>query len=410
MNTQTPLINEERLQETIEDFADFGRTKNGGVTRLALSEEDINARAHFKALCEGSGMTVKWDDMGNMYARLDGLENNRPPLVIGSHLDSVEKGGKFDGTLGVVAGLEIVRTLRENDITPRIPIVVMNVTNEEGARFEPSMMSSGVLSGWFDKSEIMQSKDAQGTSFAEALRNSGYEGSEENRLKEAQCFLELHIEQGPVLENEHLSIGVVEAVMGMVCYQFEVTGISNHAGTTPMKYRKDALFATNNLITEMRQEMDKLDESLVYTVGRMNLTPNIHTVIPNKVIFTLEARHQDMEIIRQVEKIIQSLQNTQEKDGCHIKADKLWGRKTVRFDKDCINLIEESAEKMGYSYKRMVSGAGHDAQFMAANMPTSMIFVPSKNGISHSEEEFTSTEDLVKGVNVLLQATISLIK
>ncbi|CAM4269876.1 Zn-dependent hydrolase [Lacicoccus alkaliphilus] len=410
MNTQTLLINGQRLQETIEDFAGFGGTINGGVTRLALSEADINARAHFKSLCEETGMTVKCDDMGNMYARLDGLENNRPPLVIGSHLDSVEKGGKFDGALGVIAGLEIVRTLRENDIKPRMPIVVMNITNEEGARFEPSMMSSGVLSGWFDKHRMMQAKDAQGTLFKDALLDSGYEGSEGNRLKEAQCFLELHIEQGPILESEQLSIGVVEAVMGMVCYQLEVTGASNHAGTTPMKYRKDALFAANDLITEIRQEMDKLDDNLVYTMGRMNLTPNIHTVIPNKVVFTLEARHQDMETIRQVEKIIQNLKHTQEKNGCHVKADKLWGRKTVQFDEDCINLFEEAAEKMGYPYKRMVSGAGHDAQFMAANIPTAMIFVPSKNGISHSEEEFTRPEDLVKGVNVLLQAIISLVK
>lgn len=410
MNTQTLLINGQRLQQTIEDFAGFGGTTNGGVTRLALSEADINARAHFKSLCEEAGMTVKWDDMGNMYARLDGLENDRPPIVIGSHLDSVEKGGKFDGALGVIAGLEVVRTLTENDITPRIPIVVVNITNEEGARFEPSMMSSGVLSGWFDKSRMMQSRDAGGTSFKEALRDSGYDGPEEDRLKEAQCFLELHIEQGPVLENEQLSIGVVEAVMGMVCYQFEVTGSSNHAGTTPMKYRKDALFAANDLIMEIRRQMNELDPDLVYTIGRMDISPNIHTVIPNKVVFTLEARHQDMETLRQVEAVIDDLQNTEETDGCGVKAQRLWDRETVRFDEECINLFEESAEELGYSYKRMVSGAGHDAQFMAANMPAAMIFVPSKNGISHSEAEFTSTEDLVRGVNVLLQATISLIR
>lgn len=405
MDDQTLIVNGERLQKTIEDFAEFGGTENGGVTRLALSEADINARNHFINLCEEMGMSVTWDDMGNIYARLDGVENDSSPVVMGSHLDSVEKGGKFDGALGVIAGLEVVKTLTENGIQPRYPIVIVNITNEEGARFEPSLMASGVLSGWFEKSKMMKSEDVDGTAFGEALQMSGYEGPENNRLIEVKCFLELHIEQGPVLENEQLSIGVVEAVMGMVCYEFEVTGESNHAGTTPMKYRKDALFATNDLITEIRHEMDKLSDDLVYTMGRMNVSPNIHTVIPHKVVFTLEARHENMEVLRQVETIIQRFQSRKD-----VKAEKLWGRNTVWFDENLVELFEESAGALGYTHKRMVSGAGHDAQFMASIAPTAMIFVPSKDGVSHSEDEYTSWEDCIKGVNVLLQATLRLIR
>ncbi|WP_313431861.1 Zn-dependent hydrolase [Siminovitchia terrae] len=407
MKQQKVLINGNRLKDTLEKFADFGRTKNNGVTRLALSEEDRLVRDYFCSCCKELGMSIKVDDMGNIYATLEGKEN-KPPIVMGSHMDSVKKGGRFDGVLGVVAGLEVVRTLIENGIKPRNPIMVVNFTNEEGARFEPSLMASGVLSGKFDKTKMLQQTDVDGITFGDALQSIGYAGEQEMRLQEGTAFLELHIEQGPVLEREGLTIGVVECVLGMVCYDIEITGESDHAGTTPMDMRKDALFATNNFITEVRQKISALDNELVYTIGRVNVLPNISTVIPNKVVFSLEARHKNPDIIKKVEEIIQGLTRSDANEGCEIKTTKLWDRDTVWFDKNICNLVEQSTKSLGYSYKRMVSGAGHDAQFIASFIPTAMIFVPSANGKSHDEDELTSWEDCEKGVNVLLETVLAL--
>ncbi|KAB7705591.1 hydantoinase/carbamoylase family amidase [Bacillus aerolatus] len=405
MNKQKILINGERLKETLERFADFGRTENNGVTRLSLSEEDRLARDYFCSFCKELGMSVQVDDLGNIYAILKGKED-KPPIVIGSHMDTVKKGGRFDGILGVVAGLEIVRTLVENNITPQIPIMVVNFTNEEGARFEPSMMSSGILSGKFEKAVMMKKTDVDGITFEEALQTIQYTGNEESRLKEATAFLELHIEQGPILERESLAIGVVECVVGMVCYEIEVTGESDHAGTTPMTMRKDALFAANDLITKARQELGTLDDELVFTMGRMNVSPNIHTVIPNKVVFSLEARHKDPAVITQVEEMIEGLAQLSSEESSVIKVKKLWDRDTVWFNKHICHLLEQSAKSLNYSYKRMVSGAGHDAQFIASYIPSAMIFVPSINGKSHSEDELTAWEDCEKGINVLLETAL----
>ncbi|MDQ6595678.1 Zn-dependent hydrolase [Bacillus salipaludis] len=408
MQRQKLLVNGERLHQELERFADFGRTENNGVTRLALSEQDRLVRNYFKSTCEELGLTVKIDDMGCMYATLAGTEQ-KPPIVIGSHLDTVKKGGRFDGVLGVVAGLEVVRTLVENGVKPKIPITIVNWTNEEGARFEPSMMASGVIAGKFDKATMLQKKDADGITFGDALEKIGYVGEEANRLKEATALLELHIEQGPILEKEALAIGVVECVVGMACFEIEVTGESDHAGTTPMNMRKDALFATNNLINEIRSRLGSLDEDLVFTIGRVNVYPSIHTVIPNKVVFSLEARHKDTEIVSTFKDFVQSLPHLGLDEGCDVKVTKLWERDTVWFNEEVVNHLEQSAQSLGYSNKRMVSGAGHDAQFIASLIPTAMLFVPSKNGKSHCEEELTTWEECEKGVNVLLDTTLALL-
>jgi beta-ureidopropionase / N-carbamoyl-L-amino-acid hydrolase len=408
MQRQKLLINGERLKNELVRFARFGRTENNGVTRLALSEEDRLARDFFRSCCEELGLTVKVDDMGCMYATLEGARN-LPPILIGSHLDSVKKGGRFDGVLGVLAGLEVVRTLIENNIKPHIPITLVNFTNEEGARFEPSMMASGVLSGKFDKNVMLKKKDAAGITFEEALKSIGYEGELENRLKEGTAFLELHIEQGPILEKEALAIGVVECVVGMACYDIEITGESDHAGTTPMSMRKDALFAANNLINEIRRILGPLDEELVFTIGRVNVFPSIHTVIPNKVVFSLEARHKNPEIVRAFKEFVEDLPNRGLNEGCKVTTTKLWERDTVWFDTQIVNQLEKSAQSLGYSNKRMVSGAGHDAQFIASLVPSAMLFVPSFNGKSHCEEELTSWEECEKGVNVLLDTVLALL-
>lgn len=401
------LCNKNRLGQTINEFGSFGKTSNNGVTRLSLSPEDIKARDYFCECCEELGMTITYDDMANIYATLPG-KKDLPPIVMGSHLDSVEKGGRFDGVLGVLTALEVVRTLRDFNVELDAPIVIMNFTNEEGARFDPAMMSSGVLANKFEKEKMLRSLDKNGVSFEDALEASQYKGEESNRLKEAIAYLELHIEQGPVLESKQVDIGIVEGVVGMVCYEISITGESDHAGTTPMKMRKDPLFLAVELISSMRKQLSFIDDDLVYTIGRMNVTPNIHTVIPNKVIFTLEARHQDPEKIAQVENVIYSLPETAE--GCTVAFEKLWSRDTVTFDQDICQDIENACVEYEYSSHRMFSGAGHDAQFMANYIPSAMIFVPSVNGKSHCEEELTSFEDCAKGANVLLRTVLALQK
>lgn len=409
MDKKAYRINDDRFIKSIEKYAEIGRTENNGVTRLALSEEDIQVRKLFEEECKELGLTVVYDDLGNMYATLAGTEANVHPIVMGSHLDSVTKGGKFDGVLGVLTGLEVVRTLLDDNVQPSPSIIIANITNEEGARFEPAMMSSGILSGRFDKESMFQSKDNEGIVFGEALNKSGYKGLDSNRLKQAAAFLELHIEQGPILEAEDIEIGVVEGVMGMVNYEITIKGDSNHAGTTPMHLRKDALLTANNLIQELREELNQLDKDLVYTIGRLHVTPNIHTIIPNKVVFTIEARHKGEHTIEQVEKVITSLPSSIESGGCSIVLNKQWDRNTVWFSKEIIERVESSCKSLNLSYKPMVSGAGHDAQFISTYIPTAMIFVPSVNGKSHSEDELTRQKDCINGGNVMLQTVLELL-
>ncbi len=397
--------NSRRLQELIELFSQFGATDNGGVTRLSLSDEDVLARNYFCECCKTLGMDIQVDDMGNIYATLPG-KKNMPPIVMGSHLDSVEKGGRFDGVLGVLTAIEAIRTIKENEIEMDIPLMIVNFTNEEGARFDPAMMSSGVITSKFAKEKMLQSTDKNGIRFHEALQASGYEGEQENRLKEALAYIELHIEQGPVLEAKQREIGVVEGVLGMVCYEITITGQSNHAGTTPMSMRKDPMIVASTIITELHEQLGKIDEQLVFTFGRMNVSPNIHTVIPNQVTFTIDSRHQDPEVMQQVEDILNSLPETA--GGCSIQPAKLWGRETVYFDAAICDEVERACQSFGYSAHRMFSGAGHDAQYMASMVPSAMIFVPSIEGKSHCEEEKTTFEDCAKGADILLETVLTL--
>ena len=397
--------NSRRLQELIEQFSQFGATDNGGVTRLSLSDEDVLARNYFCECCEALGMDIQIDDMGNIYATLAG-KKDVPPIVMGSHLDSVEKGGRFDGVLGVLTAIEAIRTIKENEIEVEIPLMIVNFTNEEGARFDPAMMSSGVITSKFDKEKMLQSTDKNGVRFHEALQTSGYEGEQGNRLKEALAYIELHIEQGPVLEAKQREIGVVEGVLGMVCYEISFTGQSNHAGTTPMSMRKDPMIVASTIMTELHEQLGKIDEQLVFTFGRMNVSPNIHTVIPNKVIFTIDSRHQNPEVMQQVEDILNALPETA--GGCTIQPVKLWGRETVYFDAAICNEVERACQSFGYMAHRMFSGAGHDAQYIASMVPSAMIFVPSIQGKSHCEEEETTFEDCAKGADILLETVLTL--
>jgi beta-ureidopropionase / N-carbamoyl-L-amino-acid hydrolase len=399
----------ERLEDKIKTFSKLGDTGKGGITRLCFTKPNLQARAEFCRRCEALGLKIKIDDMGNIYATKPGKEK-LPAIAVGSHLDSVVRGGNYDGVLGVLTGLEAVETIITEGVETRHPLTVLVWTNEEGSRFRPAMMSSGVIAGKFDQATMLAVKDEEGVSFKEALEASGYKGDLANRFstKDYSAFLELHIEQGPVLEAEGKDIGVVEGVLGMVNYEIKTRGQANHAGTTPMPMRKDALYAMVAVIQYLHDELDKLDPALVYTTGEFSGGPNVHTVIPDNVRITLDARHRDPEVIRQVVKVIESL--PAEIRGCSVNYREQWARNTIDFKADMVEIVETSVKELGYPYKRMYSGAGHDAQYVADMVPTTMIFVPSDTGYSHCEEEYTSLEQCWKGANVILHSLLALDK
>ena len=401
----------ERLDDKIKTFSRFGDTGKGGITRFSLSPEAREARAEFVRRMEAMGAAVVTDDMANIYATIPGTEN-LPAILSGSHLDSVRQGGNYDGVLGVLTAMEAAETIVSEKIPHRHPITAVVWTNEEGARFEPAMMSSGVVCGKFEKEAMLASaaKDIPGYTFGEALAESGYAGDEKNRMSPEKYFalVELHIEQGPVLEAEGYDIGVVEGVCGMINYEFTFIGQADHAGTTPMKYRKDALYAAARTIQYLHDELDELDSRLVYTTGKISCHPNIHTIIPDEVRFTLDARHENPEVIKQALEIIKKIPAVVE--NCRVSYEEAWSRKSVAYAPELVDLVEKSAREYGYTYKRMYSGPGHDAQYVADLIPTTMIFVPSVEGHSHCELEYTPVESCLKGANVLLETLLEIDK
>jgi len=404
------ICNKDRIQNKIETFATFGDAGHGGITRFSLSSEALQARSEFVKRMKAVGVATITDDMANMYATLPGTEANLKAIVMASHCDSVRNGGNYDGILGVITALEVVETIAIEKIPHRHPITAMIWTNEEGSLYAPAMMSSGVVCGMFEKDKMLESKSPDGKTFGEALKESGYIGEEANRLspKNYMAMLELHIEQGPVLEAEKKQIGVVEGVVGMVNYRIRTYGQADHAGTTPMPYRKDALLAAASALKYLHAQLDKLDSKLVYTTGEIICHPCVHTVIPDLVDFSLDARHQDPEVIKQVVQIIKNM--PKEFDKCEVKYQEAWARDTIEFNEELVGLVQKSADAYGYTSKKMYSGAGHDAQFVASIIPTTMIFVPSKDGHSHCEPEFTSVEECWSGINVALQTVLEIDK
>lgn len=399
----------ERMEDKIRTFSRYGDTGAGGITRLSLSEEALAARAEFKRRMEAIGATVLSDDMANIYATIPGSED-LPAILSGSHLDSVRQGGNYDGVLGVMSAMEVAETIVKENIPHRHPFTVVVWTNEEGARFEPAMMSSGVICGKFNKEEMLNSeaKDIPGYTFRDALENSGWMGDIANRMnpEKTAAYVELHAEQGPVLDDEDVDIGVVEGVCGMVNYEFTFAGQADHAGTFPMKYRKDALYACAKAIDYLHAELDKLDEELVYTTGKISAFPNIHTIIPGEVKMTLDSRHKDMGVMKQVVDIIKDIPTELAK--CQVSYEEAWARNSVAFHKPFVDIVEESAREYGYTSRKMYSGAGHDAQYVCDVVPATMIFVPSIGGHSHCELEFTPVENCLKGANVLLQTILKI--
>jgi N-carbamoyl-L-amino-acid hydrolase len=394
------------MSEKVAAFSKFGALEGGGITRLSLTEPALEARAELKRRCEALGMEVASDDIGNIYATVQGTED-LPRFVMGSHLDSVRSGGNYDGIYGVLSSLEAVETIITEGIPHRHPLTVMVWTNEEGARFEPAMMSSGIVLGKFAKEKMLAVTETGGTvTFGEALAASGWAGDEKNRLnkKDYCAYFEPHIEQGPVLEEEGLEIGVVEGVVGMVNYDIILEGVSSHAGTTPQRYRKDALRAASQVILDLWGKLGALAGDLVFTTGEIHVRPNIHTVVPNYVKFSLDARHRDMAVLAQVVDVIKGL--PQEVYGCKLSYEEHWGRNTIEFDAGLLGFVEEATQECGYSYKRMYSGAGHDAQYVSEMLPSVMIFIPSRGGLSHTVVEYSTPEQCAHGANVLLGAVL----
>ncbi|MCI5542257.1 Zn-dependent hydrolase [Treponema berlinense] len=402
-----------RMEEKITAFGGFGDTGHGGITRFSLSPAAIQARNEIKLRMTRLGLDFKTDDLGDIYCTLPGTDPDAKVIMSGSHCDSVRQGGNYDGILGVLTAMEVIETIVTQKIPHRHPIQLVVWTNEEGALYEPAMMCSGIICGKFKKEEMFASvaKDGSGKTFGQALSESGFLGEEKNRIEpsKTEALVELHIEQGPVLEAGGYDVGVVEGVVGMINYEFTFHGQADHAGTFPMPYRKDALFAASQALLFLHEEFDKIgDKELVYTTGKISCHPNIHTIIPDEVKFTLDVRHQNPEIIKKCVEIIKSM--PKEWANCTMSYKEAWARNTVTFHKEWVDDVENAAQKLGYKSHKMYSGAGHDAQYLSEIVPTTMIFVPSKGGHSHCELEYSPVEWCWKGANVLLNTILEIDK
>lgn len=402
-----------RMEDKIITFSKFGDTGNGGITRFSLSPAAIQARNEIKARMTKLGLDFKTDDLGDIYCTLPGTDPDAGVIMSGSHCDSVRQGGNYDGILGVLTAMEMIETIVTKKIPHKHPIQLVVWTNEEGALYEPAMMCSGIICKKFDKTAMFNSvaKDDSKKTFGQALKESGFEGKEENRINPAKTtgLVELHIEQGPVLEEGGFDVGVVKGVVGMINYEFTFHGQSDHAGTFPMPYRKDALFAASQALIYLHQEFDKLgDKELVYTTGKISCHPDIHTVIPDEVKFTLDVRHADPEIIRKCVEVIQNMPT--EWANCSMTYEPAWTRETILFHKPFVDFVQKASNDLGYKSHVMYSGAGHDAQYLSEIVPTTMIFVPSKGGHSHCELEYSPAEWCWKGANVLLNTVLEIDK
>lgn len=402
-----------RMEEKITTFGGFGDTGHGGITRFSLSPAAIQARNEIKLRMTRLGLDFKTDDLGDIYCTLPGTDPDAKVIMSGSHCDSVRQGGNYDGILGVLTAMEVIETIVTQKIPHRHPIQLVVWTNEEGALYEPAMMCSGIICGKFKKEEMFASvaKDGSGKTFGQALSESGFLGEEKNRIEpsKTEALVELHIEQGPVLEAGGYDVGVVEGVVGMINYEFTFHGQADHAGTFPMPYRKDALFAASQALLFLHEKFDKIgDKELVYTTGKISCHPNIHTIIPDEIKFTLDVRHQNPEIIKKCVEIIKTM--PKEWANCTMSYKEAWARNTVTFHKEWVDNVENAAQKLGYKSHKMYSGAGHDAQYLSEIVPTTMIFVPSKGGHSHCELEYSPVEWCWKGANVLLNTILEIDK
>ncbi|MDV3349249.1 M20 family metallo-hydrolase [Leptothoe sp. LEGE 181152] len=401
-------INKERLLQRLDQLAQIGAISDGGVCRLALTDEDKAGRDLVVSWMRELGLTITIDQIGNVVATRAGLEAG-PPVMTGSHIDTVATGGRYDGNLGVLAGLEIIATLNENNILTRHPIAVAFFTNEEGARFQPDMMGSWVFSGGFPVENALTSVGVDGTTVGENLERIGYVGTVPCGSQPVKAFVELHIEQGPVLELEGFQIGAVTGVQGMSWKEYTVKGVSNHAGTTPMHLRHDAGYGASAIAIAARNLALDMGGNQVATVGSMQVKPGLINVIAQEASLTVDLRNTDETCLKDAEaRMNTKIAAIAKAEGLKITSRSLARFEPVVFDTGIIDLVTKTAEGLGLSVKSMPSGAGHDAGLIAPMAPTAMVFVPSAHGISHNVKEYTAPKDLENGANVLLQVLLQL--
>ena len=402
-------IDSTRLWGTIHETAQFGATPKGGVRRLTLGPEDKQVRDWFRKACEAAGLQVHVDTLGSMFAVRKGRDMSKPPVGLGSHLDTQPSGGKFDGVLGTLAALEVVRTLNDAGIETEIPLCIVNWTNEEGSRFAPAMMASAAYVGDFTTENILSRKDAKGITVAEALDSIGYRGDSPVGRQSFSSFIELHIEQGPILEAEGKIIGVVDSGQGVLWYDGKVIGFESHAGSTPMPLRRDALATLSEIVLAMEAIARKHGPNAVGTIGEAVIAKPSRNVIPGEIAFTVDCRSADAAIMdaldRELRAAIAEIAGRRKVD---VMLDLVWRKPPTRFDSRLVDAVEEAATKLGFSHRRITSGAGHDACNLNTKIPAAMVFVPCKDGVSHNELEDATQADCAAGANVLMHTVLAL--
>jgi N-carbamoyl-L-amino-acid hydrolase len=401
-------IDGQRLWDSLMAMAAIGATPKGGVKRLTLSDVDKRGRDTFKAWCEGLGLTVRVDAIGNMFARRAGRDPKRLPVLMGSHLDSQPTGGKFDGALGVIAGLEVMRTLHDLNITTEAPIELVNWTDEEGSRFGHSLMGSGTWAGIYSLEKAYGLRDVDGVSVSEALETIGYKGAEPAKPFPADAYFELHIEQGPILEREGRQVGIVTGAQAQVWYDAVITGQDSHAGTTPPSMRRDALVAAAKVVTLVDELMRARGEDGRGTVGWLSIPQASRNVVPGEVRFSVEFRHpDDAQIQGLAASFPAQAKALVEAQGCRLDLTELFVIPAQPFDPSCVELVRQATQRLGFSAREIISGAGHDAVYVARSIPTAMIFTPCKDGLSHNEAESILPEEAEAGCQVLFEAVVA---
>lgn len=399
-------INGQRLIDSLFALGECGALEGGGVCRLAATAEDKAGRDFVVARMKALGLDISIDAIGNVTGVYAG-EEALPMVMMGSHIDTVGTGGLYDGNYGVMAGLEVIATLQEAGIRPRRPLAVTFFTNEEGVRFQPDMMGSVVFAGEYPLETALAAKDRDGITLDEALQAIGYKGERRPGDMSVDSYVELHIEQGPILDKEGTDIGVVTGVQGISWQELTLTGVSNHAGTTPLSMRHDAGLAAARIAVFARELAMTLGGDQVATVGHISVKPNLINVIPNQVVMSVDLRNTDNAILKLAEqRLADFVATTAQDEGVKITRRSLVRFNPVIFADDIVNAVEDEAQRQNLSFRRLPSGAGHDAQFMASLCPAGMIFVPCVDGISHNVNEHSDPKDLIAGANVLLQVVL----
>jgi len=402
-------IDSARLWNDIHETAKFGGTPKGGVRRLTLGPEDGQVRDWFRIACEAAGCEVRVDALGTMFALRPGRDMSKPPIGIGSHLDTQPTGGKYDGILGTLAALEVVRAMNDAGIETEIPICVCNWTNEEGSRYAPAMMASAAYAGEYTTDDILGRKDADGITVAEALDAIGYRGADAVGHQKFSAFVELHIEQGPLLEAENKTIGVVDRGQGIIWYNGTISGFASHAGTTPMPLRRDALAAFSEIVLAVEKLARDHGPHAVGTIGEVTIENPSRNVIPGDLAFSAEFRSPDSATLDALHSGLQSaVAEIATRRKVAIDVEKIWRKEPTVFDKKLVDAVESATRELGYANRRITSGAGHDACNLASVVPAAMIFVPCKDGISHNELEDATQADCTAGANVLLHTVLAL--